>query len=61
MKKRSYQKLNEQDKRKQIAKIQIGILQIFVLIYKITLWQTIWGAVGKNIRLGFRKGCMIPK
>ena len=25
------------------------------------LRQTIWGALEKNIRLGFRKGCVIPE
>ena len=25
------------------------------------LWQTIWGTLEKNIRLGFRKGCVIPE
>ena len=25
------------------------------------LGQTIWGALEKNIRLGFRKGCVIPE
>ena len=39
----------------------IRILQIFVLISLMILQQTIWGRLEKNIRLEFRKGCVIPE
>ena len=41
--------------------IWIRILQISVLISLLILWQTIWGALEKNTRLGFRKDCENPE
>ena len=46
---------------RNLQNIRIRILQIFVLIFFNDLWQKIWGALEKNIRLGFIKGFVITE
>ena len=46
---------------RNLQNIRIRILQIFVLIFFNDLRQKIWGALEKNIRLGFIKGFVIPE